>query len=74
MEMRDAILDCLTISDQTALNFLIGEPSKALYRASARRRHKRLADQRERGESKEVESSCGEISCGSSSSSSSASS
>ena len=71
MEMRDAILDCLTISDQTALNFLIGEPSKALYRASARQRLKRLADQRERGESKEGESSCGEISCSSSRSSSS---
>ena len=41
MEMREAILAFLAISDQNALNFLIGEPSKALYQASTRR-HRQL--------------------------------
>ena len=46
--MRDAVLDSLSISEQEALNYLVGEASKALYRASSRRRQKRLADKRER--------------------------
>ena len=49
MEMRDAVLDNLSISDQDALDFLASEPSKALYQASKRRLLKRLADKRERG-------------------------
>ena len=49
MEMRDVILDCLPISDQNALNILLDEPSKALYRVSTRRCLMRLADKRERG-------------------------
>ena len=48
--MRDAILDYLLISDQNALNFLVGEPSKALYRACTWRRLKRLFDKRKKGE------------------------
>ena len=48
-DMRDSILQCLSISDQSALDFLVGEHSKALYRASKQRFLKRLADLRERG-------------------------
>ena len=44
MEMRDAIMDCLSISDQKALNILASEPSKALYRACARKFTKRWTD------------------------------
>ena len=51
---------CMSISDQNALNFLVGEPSKALYRASNRRLLKRLADKRDRGKGAGRESSCGE--------------
>ena len=49
IEMRDAVLSRLSISDQVALDFLVGEPSKALYRASKRRHLKRLTEKRDRG-------------------------
>ena len=45
MEMRNPLLDCLSISGRrNSHNFLVGEPSKALYRASARRLTKRWTD------------------------------
>ena len=69
MEMRDAFLDSLSISDQDALDFLASEPSKALYRASKQRLHKRLSGMRERGRGAGLESSCGESSGGSTASS-----
>ena len=58
--MRDAVLDCLTISDQEALDFLGGEASKTLYRASSRRRQKRLAGKQEGSNGGE---GCEESSC-----------
>ena len=60
MEMRDIVLDCLSISDKMALSFLDSEHSKALYRASIRRRLQRLVDERERGKGPGEESICGE--------------
>ena len=49
IQMREAVLESLSISDQNALDVLVGEPSKALYRASKRRLLRRLAGKRERG-------------------------
>ena len=63
MEMRDAVLGCLSIFEQKALNILVGEPSKALFRASTRRRLKRLTDEGERGKCTGEESHCGESRC-----------
>ena len=45
-EMREAFLRCMTLSDLTyAPNFLVDEPSKALYRASLRRLLQREIDE-----------------------------
>lgn len=49
MEMRDVILGFLSIFEQNAHSFVLGEPSKALYRARTRRLLKRLSEKRERG-------------------------
>ena len=70
MKVRDTIFDFLSISDQKALKFLAGKPSKALYQASTRRRIMRLADRRESGKSAGMGSSSGDSSCGSANSSS----
>ena len=43
------VSDSLSISDQDALDFPVGEPSKTLYRASKRRLLNGLADRRESG-------------------------
>ena len=47
--MRDANVGFRSIFDQNVHNFVVGEPSKTLYRVRTRRHLKRLVDKREKG-------------------------
>ena len=71
MEMRDAVLDCLSIPGKmNAHNNLVGEASKGLFQASYRRLIRRWADKREGGQGTGGGSSCEESSDGGATSSS----